>query len=119
VKIDNLVQIAHNVEIGEDAILAGQTGIAGSASIGKNVVLAGQVGVADHVTVGDKVIAAAQTGIAGNVPAGSFVGGTPHLDVRDWRKVSVVLPQLYDFIKEVKRLKARVEALEKLAAGKK
>ncbi|MEW5902255.1 MAG: UDP-3-O-(3-hydroxymyristoyl)glucosamine N-acyltransferase [Acidobacteriota bacterium] len=118
VKIDNLVQVAHNVEIGEDTILAGQTGIAGSASIGKNVVLAGQVGVADHVKVGDKVVAAAQTGIAGNVPAGSFVGGTPHLDVRDWKKASVVLPQLYDFIREVKKLKARIEALEKLAKKK-
>jgi UDP-3-O-[3-hydroxymyristoyl] glucosamine N-acyltransferase len=112
-KIDNLVQVAHNVEIGENAILAGQVGIAGSSRIGKNVVLAGQVGVADHLSVGDNVIAIAQTGIAQDVPAGSVVAGTPQLDVRDWRKASVLLPQLYDLVKEVRRLKTRVEELEK------
>jgi UDP-3-O-[3-hydroxymyristoyl] glucosamine N-acyltransferase len=114
VKIDNLVQVAHNVEIGENAILAGQAGIAGSSRIGKNVVLAGQVGVADHLSVGDNVIAIAQTGIAQDVPAGAVVAGTPQLDVRDWRKASVLLPQLHDLFKEVKRLKLRVEELEKL-----
>jgi UDP-3-O-[3-hydroxymyristoyl] glucosamine N-acyltransferase len=114
-KIDNLVQVAHNVEVGENAILAGQVGIAGSSKIGKNVVLAGQVGVADHLSVGDNVIAIAQTGIAQDVPAGSVVAGTPQLDVRDWRKASVLLPQLYDLVKDMKKLKARVEELEKLA----
>jgi UDP-3-O-[3-hydroxymyristoyl] glucosamine N-acyltransferase len=113
-KIDNLVQIAHNVEIGENAVLAGQVGIAGSSKVGKNVVLAGQVGVADHLEIGDNVIAVAQTGIAQDLPAGAFVGGTPQLDVRDWRKASVLLPQLHDLFKEVKRLKARVEELERL-----
>jgi UDP-3-O-[3-hydroxymyristoyl] glucosamine N-acyltransferase len=114
-KIDNLVQVAHNVEIGENAILAGQVGIAGSSRIGKNVVLAGQVGVADHLSVGDNVIAIAQTGIAQDVPAGAVVAGTPQLDVRDWRKASVLLPQLYDLVKDMKKLKARVEELEKIA----
>jgi len=114
-KIDNLVQVAHNVEIGENAILAGQVGIAGSSRIGKNVVLAGQVGVADHLSVGDNVIAIAQTGIAQDVPAGAVVAGTPQIDVRDWRKASVLLPQLYDLVKGMKKLKARVEELEKIA----
>jgi len=112
-KIDNLVQVAHNVEIGENAILAGQVGIAGSSKIGKNVVLAGQVGVADHLSVGDNVTAIAQTGIAQDVPAGAVVAGTPQIDVRDWRKASVLLPQLYDLVKDMKKLKARVEELEK------
>jgi UDP-3-O-[3-hydroxymyristoyl] glucosamine N-acyltransferase len=112
-KIDNLVQVAHNVEIGENSILAGQVGIAGSSRIGKNVVLAGQVGVADHLSVGDNVTAIAQTGIAQDVPAGAVVAGTPQLDVRDWRKASVLLPQLYDLVKDMKKLKARVEELEK------
>jgi UDP-3-O-[3-hydroxymyristoyl] glucosamine N-acyltransferase len=111
-KVDNLVQVAHNVEIGENAILAGQVGIAGSSRIGKNVVLAGQVGVADHLSVGDNVIAMAQTGIAQDVPAGAVVAGTPQLDIRDWRKASVLLPQLYDLVKELKKLKARVGELE-------
>jgi len=113
-KIDNLVQVAHNVEIGENAILAGQVGIAGSSRVGKNAVLAGQVGVADHLDVGDNVIAIAQTGIAQDVPAGAVVAGTPQLDVRDWRKASVLLPQLHDLFKDVKRLKLRVEELERL-----
>ena len=112
-KVDNLVQVAHNVEVGENAILAGQVGIAGSSRIGKNVVLAGQVGVADHLSVGDNVVAIAQTGIAQDVPAGAVVAGTPQLDVRDWRKASVLLPQLHDLFKDLKRLKARVEELEK------
>jgi UDP-3-O-[3-hydroxymyristoyl] glucosamine N-acyltransferase len=114
VKIDNLVQIAHNVEIGENAVLAGQTGIAGSSKIGRGAILGGQVGVADHVAIGDKVIAAAKTGVTKDVPAGAFIAGTPHLDVRDWRKVWVLLPQLYDFMKDMKKLRAKVEELEKL-----
>jgi UDP-3-O-[3-hydroxymyristoyl] glucosamine N-acyltransferase len=112
-KIDNLVQVAHNVEVGENAILAGQVGIAGSSRIGKNTVLAGQVGVADHVNVGDNVIAIAQTGIARNVPAGAIIAGTPELDVRDWRKASILLPQLSVLVKDLRKLKARVEDLEK------
>ncbi len=112
-KIDNLVQVAHNVEIGENSILAGQTGIAGSSKIGKGVIMGGQVGVADHVRIGDKVIVAAKSGITKDVPAGAFVSGSPHLDIRDWRKVWVLLPQLYDFIKDLKKLKAKVEELEK------
>ena len=117
-KIDNLVQVAHNVEIGENTILAGQAGIAGSSRIGKNVVLAGQVGVADHVNVGDNVIAIAQTGIARDVPAGAVVAGTPELDVRDWRKASVLMPHLHELVKDLKKLKARVEELEKIAHKK-
>lgn len=113
VKIDNLVQVAHNVEVGENTILAGQTGIAGSSKIGKNVIMGGQVGVADHVNIGDKVIIAAKSGITKDVPPDSFVAGIPHLDIRDWRKIWVLLPQLYGFIKDVKKLKARVEELEK------
>jgi len=114
VKIDNLVQVAHNVEIGENSVLAGQTGIAGSTKIGRGVIMGGQVGVADHVRIGDKVIIAAKSGITKDIPAGAFVSGSPHLDIRDWRKVWVLLPQLYDFMKEMKKLRARVEELEKL-----
>jgi UDP-3-O-[3-hydroxymyristoyl] glucosamine N-acyltransferase len=112
-KIDNLVQVAHNVEVGENAILAGQTGLAGSVRIGRGALLGGQVGVADHVRIGDGAMAAAKSGITKDVPAGAFVSGSPHLDVRDWRKVWVLLPQLYDFIKDVKKLKSRVEELER------
>lgn len=111
-KIDNLVQIAHNVEIGENTILAAQTGIAGSTKIGKNVLMGGQVGVADHVNVGDNVIVAAKSGVMRDIPANSFVGGNPHLDIREARKVWVLLPQLHDLVKDIKKMKKRVEELE-------
>ncbi len=114
-KIDNLVQVAHNVEIGENSILAALTGIAGSSKVGKNVIMGGQVGVSDHVQIGDNVIAAAKSGITKSIPAGSFVSGSPHLDIRDWRKIWVLLPQLYDYVKEIKALRKRVEELEKKA----
>ncbi len=112
-KIDNLVQIAHNVEIGSNSILAAQVGIAGSSKIGKNVILGGQVGVADHVRIEDNVIAAAQSGVSKDIPAGSMVAGSPHLDIKIWRKSRALLPQLYDLAKDIKKLKKRVEELEK------
>jgi UDP-3-O-[3-hydroxymyristoyl] glucosamine N-acyltransferase len=112
-KIDNLVQIAHNVEIGSDVILVAQTGIAGSSKIGKNVIAGGQVGIADHVEIGDNVILAAKSGVTKSIPADSMVAGIPHLDIRDWRKAWVSIPQLYDLLKEMKKLKKKIEQLEK------
>ncbi len=112
-KIDNLVQIAHNVEIGPHAILAAQTGIAGSSFIGRNVIAAGQVGIADHVTIGDNVIIAAKTGVTKDIPPHSMIAGTPHLEIREWRKAWASIPQLYDWLKEIKRLKKKVEELER------
>jgi UDP-3-O-[3-hydroxymyristoyl] glucosamine N-acyltransferase len=112
-KIDNLVQVAHNVEIGPNSILAAQVGIAGSSSTGKNVILGGQAGVADHVRIEDNVIAAAQSGVTKDIRAGSIVAGSPHLDINTWRKSRALLPQLYDLVKDIKKLKKRVEKLEK------
>lgn len=112
-KIDNLVQIAHNVEIGPDTILIAQTGIAGSSKIGKEVIAGGQVGIADHVAIGDNVVIAAKSGVTKNVPPGSMIAGIPHLDILDWRKAWVAIPQLYDLLKEFKKLKKKIEKLEK------
>ncbi len=70
-KIDNLVQVGHNVVIGEDSLLCGQSGIAGSSRLGRRVTLAGQVGVGDHVTIGDGTIATGQAGVIGDLPAGA------------------------------------------------
>lgn len=103
-KIDNLVQIAHNVEIGEHSILAGQTGIAGSTRLGKNVITAGQVGIADHITIGDNVTIMAQAGVMKDIPANSVVVGSPHMEVREFFKVMASLPHLYDLVKDVKQL---------------
>jgi len=111
-KIDNLVQIAHSVEVGPGSILAGQTGISGSVKIGKNVIMGGQVGVADHLKIGDKAVLAAKTGVIGDIPSNSVVAGYPHQDIREWRKSSLMLSKLYDLFKEVKRLNKKVEELE-------
>jgi UDP-3-O-[3-hydroxymyristoyl] glucosamine N-acyltransferase len=111
-KIDDLVIVAHNVEVGENAILVAQVGVAGSSKIGKGAILSGQVGIADHVEVGEGAIIAAKSGVTGNVPAGAFISGSPHLDIRVWRKFWAVAPRLYDMLKELKRLQARVEKLE-------
>jgi UDP-3-O-[3-hydroxymyristoyl] glucosamine N-acyltransferase len=112
-KVDNLVQIAHNVDIGSDVILVAQTGIAGSSKIGKNVIAGGQVGISDHIEIGDNVIMAAKSGVTKSIPANSIVSGSPHLDIREWRKAWVSIPQLYNLLKEIKRLKKKIEQLEK------
>ncbi len=112
-KIDNLVQVAHSVEIGPNSILAAQTGIAGSSKVGKNFIAGGQVGIPDHITIGDDVIIAAKSGITKDLPSGSFVSGSPHLDIRVWRKAWAAIPQLYDLIRDMRKLKKRIEDLEK------
>ncbi|MGD9344795.1 MAG: UDP-3-O-(3-hydroxymyristoyl)glucosamine N-acyltransferase [Candidatus Aminicenantes bacterium] len=111
-KIDNLVQVAHSVEIGPDSILAAQTGIAGSSKVGKNFIAGGQVGIPDHITIGDDVIIAAKSGITKDLPSGAFVSGSPHLDIRAWRKAWAAIPQLYDLIRDIRKLRKRVEDLE-------
>jgi UDP-3-O-[3-hydroxymyristoyl] glucosamine N-acyltransferase len=112
-KIDNLVQIAHNVRIGPNSILAGQVGIAGSTRIGEGVIMGGQVGIADHLEIGDRVLIAAKSGVMRDIPSGSFVAGIPSLDIREWRKICVLLPQLAETFKEIKRIREKLEELEK------
>lgn len=105
-KIDNLVQIAHNVSIGENTIIVAHVGIAGSATIGNNVVLAGQVGVKDHTTVGNNVKAGGQTGITKDVPDNMLIMGTPHMPHREWMKLQHYLkklPALFERIKKVEQ----------------
>lgn len=112
-KLDDLVMVGHNVEVGENAILVAQVGISGSSSVGRDAILSGQVGIADHVAIGDGAIVAAKTGVTKDVPAGAMVAGIPHVDIREWRKFWAAAPRLYDLVKEVKRLRERVEELEK------
>jgi UDP-3-O-[3-hydroxymyristoyl] glucosamine N-acyltransferase len=111
-KIDNLVQIAHNVLIGENTVIAAQVGIAGSTRIGKDVTLAGQVGVVNHITIGDGAKIGPQSGIPRSVPAGALLSGgiaaAPH---REWLKVMTLLPQLPKLWSTVKHLEKRVSEL--------
>jgi len=112
-KIDDLVMVAHNVEVGENAVLVGQAGVAGSSKIGRNVILSGQAGIADHLTIGDDSIVAAKSGVTKSLPPKSFVSGSPHLDARTWRRVWAVAPELPELVKELRRLRDRVAELEK------
>jgi UDP-3-O-[3-hydroxymyristoyl] glucosamine N-acyltransferase len=104
-KIDNLVQIGHNVIVGEHSIIVSQVGVAGSATLGKNVVLGGKAGVRDHVVIGDNVRAAGGTGITKNVKEGAVISGTPHMAHRDWLR-------LQGYLKKLPELFERIDALE-------
>jgi UDP-3-O-[3-hydroxymyristoyl] glucosamine N-acyltransferase len=113
-KIDNLVQIAHNVVVGEHSVIAAQAGIAGSTKLGKNVTLAGQVGVVNHIEIGDDATIGPQSGIPRSVPAGSVLSGgiaaAPH---HEWLKVMTLLPQLPKLWSAVRRLEKQVADLLK------
>ena len=114
VKIDNLVQIAHNVIIGDFTVIAAQAGIAGSTHIGKSVTLAGQVGVVNHIEIGDGATIGPQSGVPRSVPAGavlsSGIGAAPH---REWLKVMTLLPQLPKLWQVVRNLEKSVAQLAK------
>lgn len=116
-KIDNLVQIAHNVRVGPLALICAQAGVSGSTEIGTGVVLAGQVGVVGHIRVGDLAKVGAQSGVAHDVEDGQVVSGSPAVAHREWLRHSAGLSQLADLIKEVRTLKKRVQALEKEQNG--
>jgi len=112
VKIDNLVQVAHNCTLGEHSILVAQVGLAGSCKLGHHVVLAGQVGLADHVTIGDQAILSAQSGTFRDIEAGGVYGGSPSVPLSTWKKYVTVLPKLPELAKKVRDLDARLNAIE-------
>ena len=116
-KIDNLVQIAHNVKVGPLSLLCAQAGVSGSSELGTGVVLAGQVGVVGHIRVGDMAKVGAQSGVAHDVEDGQTVSGTPAMPHKEWLRASAALGQLGDLLKEVRTLRRRVEMLEKEKGG--
>jgi UDP-3-O-[3-hydroxymyristoyl] glucosamine N-acyltransferase len=112
-KIDNLVQIAHNVIIGENSIIVAQAGISGSTVIGKNVTLAGQAGLVGHITIGDNAIVAAQAGVTKSVPADTFVSGYPARPHDKAKRVNACiqnLPRLYEAVSALKKKIAELES---------
>lgn len=111
-KVDNLVQIAHNVEIGENCLIAGQAGIAGSAHIGARVTLAGQVGVTGHLSVGSDTVVAARSVVAGDIPAGSFVSGFPARPHRENMRVLAATQRLPELQRTVQELERRLKELQ-------
>lgn len=105
-KIDNLVQVAHNVEIGEDAIIVSQTGISGSTKIGNRAILAGQVGLVGHIEIGDDVKIGAKSGIHKSVEAGKTVFGYPARDAMQSKRIEAALSRLPELLKRVKKLES-------------
>ncbi len=105
-KVDNLVQVGHASDVGENTLLCAQVGLGGSSKIGRDVILTGQVGVAGHLEIGDGVVATAQTGIPNSVEAGKVISGYPAIENRDWLKSSALFKRLPELLK-------RIEALEK------
>jgi UDP-3-O-[3-hydroxymyristoyl] glucosamine N-acyltransferase len=112
-KIDNLVQIAHNVKIGQLAILCGQVGISGSTEVGSGAVLAGQVGVVGHIRIGEMAKVGAQAGVARDVAGGATVTGYPAIDHRTWLKSSIAFEHLSELTRELRELRRKVQILEK------
>jgi len=111
-KIDNQVQIAHNVRIGEDCILVSQVGIAGSTTLGHHVLVGGQAGLVDHLQIGDQVKIAAGSGVTKNIAAGHAVGGRMAFDYMMWLKSQALLQKLPDLKKEIQALESRIRSLE-------
>ena len=111
-KIDNLVQVAHNVRIGRDVLLAAQVGISGSATLEDRVTLGGQVGVQGHITIGRGAVAAGQSGVTNSVEPGRFLTGYPAIDNRQWRKASVIFARLPELRQQLITLEQRLAALE-------
>lgn len=106
-KIDNLVQIGHNVKIGMSSILVSQVGVAGSAEIGNGVIIAGQAGVSGHLKVGDKSVIGPQAGIISKLEPGSKVMGSPAVAYSDFMRLQVILKKLPEFYKEIQALRKK------------
>ena len=115
VKLDNLIQIGHNVEVGENTVMAGQTGIAGSSKIGNNCMLAGQVGVAGHLKIADGTKIGAQGGILGDIKEeNTIVLGSPAIEIKQYLKSSVIFKRLPDLKIKIDSLEKEIESLKKM-----
>ncbi len=110
VKLDNLVQVAHNCEIGEYSRFAAQAGLAGSVRVGKWCEFGGQAGCADHITIGDRVRVVAQAGIPNSVPENAVIGGTPAIDMRVFRRMAAVQPRLPEIVKRLRALEHKADS---------
>ena len=108
-KLDNLVQVAHNVEIGESTFMCAQVGVAGSTKIGAHCILAGQVGVAGHITVADNCVFGAQSGVANHVKKSGMYQGTPIIEAMNWRRSVVGFKQLPELMKKLQELEKKIQ----------
>lgn len=112
-KIDNLVQVGHNVRIGPHSILCAQAGVSGSSELGTGVVLGGQAGIAGHLKIHDLAKVAAQAGVGHDVEAGAAVGGSPAFDAGQWRRAAIAFAKVPELVKDVRALKRRLDDVPK------
>jgi UDP-3-O-[3-hydroxymyristoyl] glucosamine N-acyltransferase len=113
VKLDNLIQIAHNVEVGEDSVVAAQAGISGSTVLGRNVIIAGQAGLVGHIEIGDRVTVGAQAGVSKDLAGeGKMFRGSPAREIHEELRLEAAMRQLPELIKTVRRQEARIAELE-------
>ena len=112
VKLDNLIQIAHNVEVGEHTVMAAQAGVAGSTKIGTNCMFGGQVGLSGHIQIGDNTQIAAQSGVMSSVVANSQVMGSPTLPIKNYLRSTVLFEKLPELYKTIHRLEKEIEELK-------
>lgn len=117
-KIDNLVQVAHNVILGEHCIIISQVGISGSVTIGKSVILAGQVGVVGHITIGDEAVAFSQCQVVKNIPPHARISGSPGRPHSETKRMVAYMRKLPKYIKSIQDLQAQVRRLEEKIKGK-
>lgn len=113
VKLDNLVQIAHNVEVGENTVMSAQVGVAGSTKIGSWCMFGGQVGLAGHITIGDKTFLGAQSGVPGNIKGDTQLIGTPPMDPKAYFKSQAIFRRLPDMYKQLNELQKKIDELSK------
>jgi UDP-3-O-[3-hydroxymyristoyl] glucosamine N-acyltransferase len=109
VKLDNLVHVGHNCQIGENTVIVGCVGISGSVTIGKNCILAGQAGVSDHVTIGDNVVVMQKTAVTKDIPSGSRVGGPYSRDYRSELRIQAITQKLPDLYQEIRRFRKLIQ----------
>jgi UDP-3-O-[3-hydroxymyristoyl] glucosamine N-acyltransferase len=112
VKVDNLVQVGHGCDIGENTLLCGQVGLAGSTRVGRNVLLAGQVGAAGHLTIGDNVIASSQSGIPNDVESNRVISGYPAMDNSRWLKCCAAYARLPEIYAAFRKVRSYLEKME-------
>ena len=113
VKLDNLIQIAHNVEVGSNTVMASQVGVAGSTKVGEWCMFGGQVGLAGHIKVGNRVNLGAQSGVPGSIKDGQNLFGTPPIEMKNYFKSSVLFKKLPEMATELNNLKKELEELKK------
>ncbi|MDX1277208.1 UDP-3-O-(3-hydroxymyristoyl)glucosamine N-acyltransferase [Oceanihabitans sediminis] len=109
VKLDNQIQIAHNVDIGKNTVIAAQTGVAGSTKIGENCIIGGQVGIAGHLTIGNGVRVQAQSGIGKNVKDNETLQGSPSFNYGDWNKSYVYFKNLPKIVKNISEIEKKID----------